>query len=162
MNRAINLTGRVFGRLTAVKHSHTAPSGAMWLCSCSCGTTCMILSSLLRRGNTQSCGCYRRELRGAGNFRHGFAKRGNSHEYHAFLNARRRCIDPTDKRYADYGGRGIKFLLNNVGELMASIGPRSSNDYSLDRIDNDGHYEIGNIRWATRQTQQRNRRNNAH
>ena len=74
-------------------------------------------------------------------------------------NAKKRCNDPTSK---NYGARGIKFLFISVEEgtryLFQTIGPRPSDKYSLDRIDNNAHYEKGNLRWATDSEQVRNRR----
>jgi hypothetical protein len=80
----------------------------------------------------------------------------------ALAGARKRCIDPRRNSYANYGGRGIRFCLSctydGVAELCAAIGLPPDVDHSLDRIDVDGHYEIGNLRWADRQTQTANRR----
>lgn len=78
----------------------------------------------------------------------------NTPENWAYKGAKRRCADPT---YGNYGGRGIKFLFKSFSEFYAHIGPRPEG-MTLDRIDNDGHYEIGNVRWATRSQQNRNRR----
>lgn len=78
-------------------------------------------------------------------------------EARALLNARARCVNPKDHAYNGYGARGIRFDLT-LDSLLLDIGLRPSNHFSLDRIDNDGNYEVGNIRWATRSQQQRNRR----
>ncbi len=85
-------------------------------------------------------------------------------EYKAFLNARDRCENSKDKRYAEYGARGIKFRLESFEQFFAHIGPRPEGVdgigkalYSLDRIDNDGDYCIGNVRWATRLEQEHNK-----
>jgi hypothetical protein len=82
-----------------------------------------------------------------------------------FFAAKQRCTDTNRKNYKDYGGRGIEFRLTSVEAMIAEIGKRPSGVnangyalYSLDRINNDGHYEHGNIRWATRAEQQRNQR----
>jgi hypothetical protein len=79
-------------------------------------------------------------------------------ELRAFIDAKYRCTTPEYRQYKDYGGRGIKFLLGSWLDIIASIGHRPSKEYTLDRIDNDGHYEIGNLRWATRKEQIQNRR----
>lgn len=76
----------------------------------------------------------------------------------AALNAARlRCENPDNLSYAWYGARGIKFLIPSVKALVAAIGPRPEGK-TRDRINNDGHYEIGNVRWATRLEQARNKR----
>lgn len=80
-----------------------------------------------------------------------------SSEYATYHSARNRCVNPNDGRYADYGGRGIKFLFTSFEEFYEHIGPRPE-DRSLDRIDNDGHYEIGNVKWSTSEEQAANRR----
>lgn len=79
----------------------------------------------------------------------------------AFWNARGRCQLKTATGYEHYGGRGIEFRLESVEQLVAAIGRRPTPAHSLDRIDNDGHYEVGNIRWATRTEQNSNRRPNS-
>ncbi len=82
--------------------------------------------------------------------KHGASK---TPEYRAFKSARQRCIMPDHPRYERYGGRGIKFLFTSFAQFIAHIGPRPSTKHSLDRKDNDGHYEPGNVRWATKEEQ---------
>lgn len=78
-------------------------------------------------------------------------------EYRAYHDAKQRCNNPNHKRYSDWGGRGIKFLFHSYQQFIDHIGPRPDN-YSIDRINNNGNYEIGNVRWSTRVRQQLNKR----
>lgn len=79
-------------------------------------------------------------------------------EYSAFYTARNRCRNPKDKAFPDYGGRGIKFLFSTMQEWLAEVGTKPSPDHCIDRINNDGNYEHGNLRWATRTESNRNTR----
>ena len=72
-----------------------------------------------------------------------------SPEYMIFYSAKSRCCNPNNRYYKNYGGRGIKFLFNSVDEVLSDIGPRPDKHRHFDRIDNNGHYEKGNVRWAT-------------
>lgn len=76
--------------------------------------------------------------------------------------AKQRCINVKTPHYVDYGGRGIEFRFASVEEgvrwIVANLGDRPTREHSLDRVDNDKHYEAGNLRWATSEEQSRNRR----
>ena len=76
--------------------------------------------------------------------------------------AKQRCTNPNSAAYADYGGRGIEFRFPSVRAfaewVLLNIGPKPTEVHSLDRIDNTRHYEPGNLRWATRSEQARNKR----
>ena len=80
-----------------------------------------------------------------------------SPEYARYHQAKQRCQNPKCKRYAEYGGRGIEFRFTSFQEFLAELGkcPRGK---SLDRINNNGHYEKGNVRWATKKQQYHSRR----
>ena len=86
-------------------------------------------------------------------------KQIKSVEYIAWVNMRRRCRDPKQNRAERYVGRGIMLhpAWSDFGVFLADVGLKPSADMSLDRIDNNGNYEPGNVRWATPTEQNRNR-----
>lgn len=81
--------------------------------------------------------------------------------YRRLAAARERCSNPKHNRFASYGGRGIEYRLPpgkaGVELILARLGPPADGK-SLDRIDNDGHYEIDNLRWASASEQTLNSR----
>lgn len=83
-----------------------------------------------------------------------------SSEYQAWRGMRFRCQNPKATHYRHYGGRGIKVApeFESFEYFISHIGRKPSPNHSLDRINNNGHYEPGNVRWATKLEQQANRR----
>ena len=90
--------------------------------------------------------------------------RAHRRAYQAWFHARDRCTDPGHHMWAYYGGRGIAMCqrwFDSFEAFLEDMGdpPRG---LSLDRIDNDGNYEPGNCKWATRSEQQKNKRERTH
>ena len=147
----INITGQRFGHLVAVARQGTAPDGhVLWWCRCDCGKTKLIPGGSLRSGSTKSFGCYHSQQ---------YHHRSKTPIWNCWKNMLQRCYNPKNPCYKNYGGRGIivcdrwKEFVN----FLADMGERPAG-MSLDRINNDGNYEPGNCRWATRKQQSQNRR----
>jgi hypothetical protein len=155
MTRKVDQTGKRFGRLLVIRQAgHAKSGGIQWECLCDCGNTNVVHRSALGR-LTNSCGCLMAENRKTMSLKHGMT---GSPEYVAFSSMRDRCNNPNDEAWARYGGRGIQVKFKSLQELIDCIGLRPSPAHSVDRINNDGHYEPGNVRWATPQEQRNNRR----
>ena len=151
----IDLKGRRFGNLLVMGDSGKSDcgGGVMWRCRCDCGKIRIIRSTSLRLSGTRSCGSCSKITHGA----------SRTLLYFIWQGIRRRCLDPMDSKYADYGGRGITVCARWAGRdsfpnFMRDIPPRPSSKHTLDRINNDGNYEPGNVRWATKKQQANNRR----
>lgn len=160
VHRAEDLSGRQFGRWTVLARAETRGGQSRFLCRCACGIEKDVARPTLLNGDSTSCGCYRDEVSGTQSLSHGMS---SSPEYKAFAHAKDRCLNPNDKAFAHYGGRGITFhpaWVNDFAAFFAEVGLRPSPEHSLDRIDVDGNYEPGNVRWATAIVQANNKRRN--
>ncbi len=80
-------------------------------------------------------------------------------ELDAYRAAQQRCTNPNNKDYLTYGARGIEFRFQSFEEFFVELGPKPSPDHMLDRKENNGHYEPGNVRWVTSSDSAKNRRN---
>lgn len=92
------------------------------------------------------------------NYKHGMI---HTPEYKAWAAMKDRCLNLRSNNYPNWGGRGITVCHEWAVDFMAfyrDVGPRPSPQHSLDRINNDGSYEIGNVRWGTKRQQSQNRR----
>lgn len=78
-------------------------------------------------------------------------------EYRIYQGAKARCTNPNRAAWKDYGGRGIEFRFESFRQFYEVVGPRPSKRHMIDRIDNDRHYEPGNVRWVTQEQQNVNR-----
>lgn len=157
--RRLDLAGRTFGRLLVKEVSRLDKRGeCVWLCFCICGTAKEVRGGDLRSGNTLSCGCLRDELVSQigtkYNTKHGLS---NGPEWYAYYKARARCTNPNDKAFKWYGARGIRFLFTSFEQFYQELGPKLKG-LVLDRIENDGNYEPGNVRWATVEESNNNKR----
>lgn len=166
---AASLVGQTFGYLkllSAKSERHPTPSSKRWkyrfLCTACGRETLQLFYVVCVERRVKSCGCKQIELAAEGRATHGYLRGGSSAEYTAFQNARNRCTKPNTTHYEDYGGRGIEFRFSSFKEFIAHLGPRPTQHHSIDRINNNGHYEPGNVRWATRLQQGQNTRKSWH
>lgn len=163
--KAVDLTGRRFHSLTALRRGASSPSGRIcWECRCDCGADITVQSNNLLSGNSKSCGCTADERTAAARTIHGHNKSrtedGPSPEYISWQRMKSRCNNPRDPKRPDYGGRGIivcERWQNSFQNFLADMGLRPAGT-TLDRFpDNDGNYEPTNCRWATPDQQRANR-----
>jgi hypothetical protein len=167
---ATEFVPETFGRLTTIGPKFQLPVGkkgeytSRQVCQCTCGKTVTVTVNNLMSGAAQSCGCLSRERASQANTVHGMAK---SPEYSIYKSMKKRCMNPNDGSYDNYGGRGIRVCgrwLEPDGRgflnFLEDMRPRPSKTLSIERELVDGDYCPENCHWATKTEQGRNRRNN--
>lgn len=152
--------GDVFTKLTVVEQI----SKAKWICNCECGNSLTTYASKLLVGGIKSCGCLMKEVLVKRNTTHGLS---TMPEYKVWKGMKKRCFNQNDKRFNTYAGRGISVhpdFVESYEKWLAEVGerPQDGQRWSIGRIDNDGWYTYGNMKWeldfqqAQNHTQQSN------
>ena len=168
ISKLVDLTDKRFGKLFVLERAedYVLSSGrklVQWLCLCDCGEKVLVIGDNLKNGNTTSCGCYKKKLMQQKQIKHGLS---GSRISVIYQHMKDRCFNKNDKRYDNYGGRGITICNEWLGEngfinfYNWSMANGYNDNLTIDRIDVNGNYEPSNCRWETFETQQNNRTNN--
>lgn len=157
-SRAKDITGLRSGKLVALGPIGQNRYGLLWQCQCDCGNESIVRAARLIRGEIRSCGCV-------------LGKQGthlmtNTKVFSVWNGMRDRCSNVKNESYPHYGERGITVCAEWTNsfeafyEHVSKLPHCGEEGYSIDRINNDGNYEPGNVQWATLVEQRRNQRNN--
>jgi hypothetical protein len=164
--RGIDETRNVYGRLTVLEYAGVVKGHTAWACLCECERVSVIHGISLRSGKTTQCNDCRVKAFVSARTKHGHFAKNSPTRYIAttWLGMRTRCKpDPSSAYYKYYAGRGIEIYpdWNNdveafVAYVLEHLVPRKEGE-SFDRINNDGNYEPGNVRWASPKAQNMNK-----
>lgn len=166
-----DLAGMRFGKLVAIERTENSASGAtMWKCKCDCGKEKNIRSGSLLAKRSKSCGCPKFGVENCA-YKHGLTNTKILRVYHSMI---QRCYNPKDKKYKDYGARGVTVFDEWLGK-NGSINfcgwvfengykeeplPNGRNKWEIERKDVNGNYCPENCCFITNKQQQSNKRNN--
>lgn len=163
-----NLTGKRFGRLTALEDSGERKScHIVWRCMCDCGKITPVIGTDLKSGHTKSCGCLRIDALKKITYKHGGgSSKSINRLYRIWINMKGRCYNSVNKAYKYYGERGIKVCdewRNNYSlfRFWALLNGYQEN-LTIDRIDNDGNYKPSNCQFITQSENTKKRKKLIH
>ena len=147
------------GMIFATESSNKKTRFGIYKCGF-CGNEFRTRISSVKCGDTKSCGCYHKRRVKESNKTHGL---GYTKLYKIWTSMKDRVLNPKDKNYNDYGGRGITICdewkdVQNFYNWAITNGYEEDKGLSIDRINNEGNYCPENCRWTTQTIQSRNTR----
>lgn len=159
------MAGQQFNQLTLIEFAYRDKrSEQYWKAICFCGNEKIVQLANVKRGATKSCGCLRVNFAKNLNIKHG---RTPKYLYKTWIMMRTRCYNNDHKSFQYYGMRGITVKNQWVDDfipfrdyILTYLGARPTKSHTLDRINNDGNYEPGNLKWSIAKEQANNRINN--
>lgn len=154
--RRNDFLGKRFTRLTVLKYVKSDDDHSYWLCLCDCGNKRIVIKQALLNGGTKSCGCLRKDRFLKSSTKHNLS---NDKIYKVWHSMMQRCYNKKCKAFPRYGGRGISVSddWKNFETFYHQFGKFKTGNLTIDRINNDGNYELNNCRWATSSEQQNNK-----
>lgn len=161
MGKKVDMIGRRFRRWTVVADAgkRTNSGAIVYLCKCDCGNEKIVSGTILRSGQSTSCGCYNHDV--ITKFGNAVYKEKLYHIWHSMI---QRCYNKNDKAFHNYGGRGITVCEDWKSSYQSFKTWALENGYKrglwIDRSDNNGPYSPANCSFQTPKRQQRNKRTN--
>lgn len=150
-----DLRGKKYGYLTPFEYI----GRGRWKCLCVCSNIIVASTSTLNEGKSKSCGCRKSEFLAKARTIH---EKAGTRVYSIWASMKSRCYNPHNNRYHAYGARGIivcEEWKSDFASFYKYMGEPPTRKHSIDRIDVNGNYELGNVRWASTQEQSNNKRN---
>jgi len=160
MPKAIDITGKRVGKLVVIKKIAEGHRGCpqRWLCKCDCGKEKIISKGPLLKGNIKSCGCERKRITKENMTKHG---KRQTNLYMRWLSMKGRCLNPKNKKFKNYGERGINVCDSWKNDFMSfydwAVRSGYKKSLSLERIDVNGNYCPENCKWIPMKEQALNK-----
>lgn len=149
--------GRRFGRWVVKERLNYAQK---YRCQCDCGNESNVRVYDLLSNKSQMCrSCSTAASKSSGD------PISITTEYNTWVHINQRCHNPSNKDYPNYGGRGIyvyPLWRESYEAFLMYIGKKPHPSYTIERLDVNKGYEPGNVKWATRDEQALNKRNNVY